>query len=57
MFVAGSKTPQIANDDGTLNLNGHGVRDDLSPLYVPHRQGPDADRPAARAGAVDHTEI
>src|ERR1700688_3855719 len=27
LFVAGSKTPQIANDDGTLNLNGEGVRD------------------------------
>jgi multiple sugar transport system substrate-binding protein len=27
LFVPGSKTPQIANDDGTLNLNGEGVRD------------------------------
>src|SRR3984893_3771909 len=27
LFVPGSKTPQIANDDGTLNLNGQGVRD------------------------------
>jgi multiple sugar transport system substrate-binding protein len=27
LFVPGSKTPQIANDDGTLNLNGAGVRD------------------------------
>jgi multiple sugar transport system substrate-binding protein len=29
LFVPGSKTPQIANDDGTLNLNGEGVRDIL----------------------------
>ncbi|HEY4968797.1 MAG TPA: extracellular solute-binding protein, partial [Steroidobacteraceae bacterium] len=27
LFVPGSKTPQIVNDDGTLNLNGEGVRD------------------------------
>jgi len=27
LFVPGSKTPQIANDDGTLNLNGQGIRD------------------------------
>jgi multiple sugar transport system substrate-binding protein len=27
LFVPGSKTPQIANQDGTLNLNGPGVRD------------------------------
>ncbi len=27
LFVPGSKTPQIANDDGTLNLSGAGVRD------------------------------
>ena len=27
LFVPGSKTPQIANDDGTLNLRGEGVRD------------------------------
>jgi multiple sugar transport system substrate-binding protein len=27
LFVPGSKTPQIANQDGTLNLNGQGVRD------------------------------
>jgi multiple sugar transport system substrate-binding protein len=27
LFVPGSKTPQIANEDGTLNLNGAGVRD------------------------------
>ena len=27
LFVPGSKTPQIANDDGTLNLNGEGIRD------------------------------
>lgn len=27
LFVPGSKTPQIANDDGSLNLNGEGVRD------------------------------
>jgi multiple sugar transport system substrate-binding protein len=27
LFVPGSRTPQIANDDGTLNLNGEGVRD------------------------------
>jgi multiple sugar transport system substrate-binding protein len=27
LFVPGSKTPQIVNDDGTLNLNGAGVRD------------------------------
>jgi multiple sugar transport system substrate-binding protein len=27
LFVPGSKTPQIANPDGTLNLNGQGVRD------------------------------
>jgi len=32
LFVPGSKTPQIANDDGTLNLNGEGVRDILG-LY------------------------
>jgi multiple sugar transport system substrate-binding protein len=27
LFVPGSKTPQIVDDDGTLNLNGEGVRD------------------------------
>ncbi|MHB8476438.1 MAG: ABC transporter substrate-binding protein [Steroidobacteraceae bacterium] len=27
LFVPGSKTPQLANRDGTLNLNGPGVRD------------------------------
>jgi multiple sugar transport system substrate-binding protein len=27
LFVPGSRTPQIVNDDGTLNLNGAGVRD------------------------------
>jgi len=27
LFVPGSRTPQIANDDGTLNLSGAGVRD------------------------------
>jgi multiple sugar transport system substrate-binding protein len=27
LFLPGSKTPQIANQDGTLNLNGQGVRD------------------------------
>ena len=27
LFVHGSDTPQIANDDGTLNLNGAGVRE------------------------------
>jgi multiple sugar transport system substrate-binding protein len=27
LFVPGSKTPQIGNQDGTLNLNGQGVRD------------------------------
>jgi multiple sugar transport system substrate-binding protein len=27
LFVPGSKTPQIANDDGTLNLNGEGVKE------------------------------
>ncbi len=27
MFVVGSKTPQLANDDGTLNLSGAGVKD------------------------------
>ena len=27
LFVPGSKTPQIANDDGTLNLSGAGIRD------------------------------
>jgi multiple sugar transport system substrate-binding protein len=27
LFVPGSKTPQIVNQDGTLNLNGQGVRD------------------------------
>ena len=27
LFVPGSKTPQIVNDDGTMNLNGAGVRD------------------------------
>ena len=27
MFVAGSKTPQLANDDGTLNLTGPGIKD------------------------------
>ena len=27
LFLPGSKTPQIVNDDGTLNLNGEGVRD------------------------------
>jgi multiple sugar transport system substrate-binding protein len=27
LFVHGSATPQIANDDGTLNLNGAGVRE------------------------------
>jgi multiple sugar transport system substrate-binding protein len=27
LFVPGSKTPQIANGDNTLNLNGEGVRD------------------------------
>jgi multiple sugar transport system substrate-binding protein len=27
LFVPGSKTPQLANDDGTLNLNGEGVRE------------------------------
>ena len=27
LFVPGSKTPQLANDDGTLNLNGQGVRE------------------------------
>jgi len=27
LFVPGSKTPQLANDDGTLNLNGEGVKD------------------------------
>ena len=27
LFVPGSKTPQLVNDDGTLNLNGAGVRD------------------------------
>jgi multiple sugar transport system substrate-binding protein len=32
LFVPGSKTPQLANDDGTLNLNGEGVRDILG-LY------------------------
>src|SRR5260221_13232987 len=29
LFAPGSKTPQIANDDGTLNLNGEGGRDIL----------------------------
>ena len=27
LFVPGSKTPQIANNDGTLNLRGRGVRE------------------------------
>ncbi len=27
LFAPGSKTPQIVNQDGTLNLNGQGVRD------------------------------
>ena len=27
LFVPGSKTPQIANDDGTLNLKGEGIRE------------------------------
>ena len=27
LFVPGSKTPQIANDDGTLNLSGRGIRE------------------------------
>src|SRR3984957_13472444 len=27
LFVPGSKTPQIVNQDGTLNLSGQGVRD------------------------------
>jgi multiple sugar transport system substrate-binding protein len=27
LFVPGSRTPQIANEDGTLNLEGEGVRD------------------------------
>jgi multiple sugar transport system substrate-binding protein len=27
LFVPGSKTPQIVNDDGTLNLNGAGITD------------------------------
>ena len=27
LFVPGSKTPQIANDDGTVNLSGEGIRD------------------------------
>jgi multiple sugar transport system substrate-binding protein len=27
LFVPGSKTPQIANDDGTLNLNAQGITD------------------------------
>jgi multiple sugar transport system substrate-binding protein len=27
LFVPGSKTPQIANEDGTLNLSGAGIRD------------------------------
>ncbi len=27
LFVPGSKTPQIANDDGTLNLSGEGLKE------------------------------
>ena len=49
MFVVGTSTPQLANDDGTLNLTGAGIKDVFELLRNADQRRSDADRSAARA--------
>ncbi len=56
-LIVGSKTPQLVDADGKLDLSGEGVKDVFDVYKDADRQGSDADAAAARAGALGRAEV